>query len=629
MSLLNLTNVQFAVGTQVLLGGVNLDINEGERVCIIGRNGEGKSTLLRIITGEQRLDDGAIRMESGRRLAWVPQEPQLDDSGTVYDTVAQGLGDVGTLIARFHEISHQLALGNMDVMDDLTEVQQKLEAQDGWSLEQRVERIMTRLNLPAEKKISELSGGWKRRVALGRALVQEPDLLLLDEPTNHLDIEAICWLEEFLMNYKGALMFITHDRSFLQKIATRIVELDRGQLTSWPGDYENYLRRVEERENAESIANAEFDKKLALEEVWIRQGIKARRTRNEGRVRALEALRSQRSQRVDKQGKVTLQMDQGEKSGKIVVEAEHLNKGWEGNTIIRDFTGTIMRGDRVGLVGPNGAGKSTLLKLLLGQIEPDSGTIKQGTKMEVAYFDQYREQLDEEKSAIDNVSGGSDTITINGQPKHIISYLNDFLFAPERARSSVKKLSGGERNRLLLAKMFAKPANVLVMDEPTNDLDIETLEILEGLLLDFKGTLLLVSHDRAFMNNVVTSTLAFEGGGVVNDYVGGYDDWLKQRPSGGKGKSATKKAQAAATPVTQPVASKAKKLSYKDQRELDQLPERIDTLETEQQELEQQLADPALYQGDNNDSQSLLEQMEKVTAELAQAYKRWEELDAD
>ena len=456
MSLLNITNLHFAVGTQRLLDGVNLDVNDGERICIIGRNGEGKSTLLRIITGEQRSDDGDIRMESGRRMAWVPQEPQLDDSGSVYDTVAQGLGDVGTLIAKYHDISTQLANGNMDVMDDLTVVQQQLEAQDGWSLEQRVERIITRLELPADKKISELSGGWKRRVALGRALVQEPDLLLLDEPTNHLDVEAICWLEEFLLNYKGALLFITHDRSFLQKLATRIIELDRGQLTSWPGDYENYLRRREERENAESIANAEFDKKLAQEETWIRQGIKARRTRNEGRVRALKAMREQRSQRVNKQGKVSLQVDQGEKSGKIVVEAENLNKGWEGRTIIRDFSGTILRGDRVGLVGPNGAGKSTLLKLLLGQLEPDNGSIKQGTKLEVAYFDQYREQLDDEKTAIDNVAGGSDTISINGQQKHIISYLGDFLFSPERARSSVKKLSGGERNRLLLAKMFCQ-----------------------------------------------------------------------------------------------------------------------------------------------------------------------------
>lgn len=624
MSLLNLSNIHFAVGTQVLLDGINMELDAGERACIIGRNGEGKSTLLRIITGEQRADDGDVRLQAGRRLAWVPQEPQFDEDGTVYDVVASGLGDVGKLIARYHDISNRLANGDEKALDDLTDVQQQLEAKDGWSLEPRVERIVSRLELPADKKISELSGGWKRRVALGRALVQDPDLLLLDEPTNHLDIEAICWLEEFLQSYQGALLFITHDRDFLQKLATRIVELDRGQLTSWPGDYENYLRRCEERENAEAIANAQFDKKLAQEETWIRQGIKARRTRNEGRVRALKAMRDQRSQRVSKQGTVNLQVEQGEKSGKIVVEAEGISKGWEDKTVIRDFSVTLMRGDRVGLVGPNGAGKSTLLKLLLGQIEPDAGTIRQGTKLEVAYFDQYRQQLEEDKTAIENVGAGSDSITINGQPKHIISYLGDFLFSPERARSSVKKLSGGERNRLLLAKMFAKPANVLVMDEPTNDLDIETLEILEGLLLDFKGTLLLVSHDRAFMNNVVTSTLAFEGQGKIREYVGGYDDWLRQRRQPAKATSGEKSA-AKAEPKA--VAPKAKKLSYKDQRELDQLPALIESLEAEQASLEEQLADPALYEGDASASAPLVERMSEVSEQLETAYGRWQELD--
>lgn len=628
MSLLTLSDIHFAVGTQVLLDGVDLEIDEGERACIIGRNGEGKSTLLRIVTGEQRADDGEVRLTPGRRLAWVPQEPQLNEAGTVFEVVASGLGDVGTLISQYHDISNRLATGDESAMDELQDVQQKLEAQDGWTLEQRVERIVSRLELPADKTVGELSGGWKRRVALGRALVQDPDVLLLDEPTNHLDIEAICWLEEFLVSFRGALLFITHDRNFLQKLATRILELDRGQLTSWPGDYENYLRRREERENAETIANAQFDKKLAQEEVWIRQGIKARRTRNEGRVRALKAMREQRKQRVSKQGTVSLRVEQGEKSGKIVAEAEHISKGWGGKPVIRDFSLTLMRGDRLGLIGPNGVGKSTLLKLLLGQLEPDSGTVRRGTKLEVAYFDQYRQQLDEEKTAIDNVAGGSDTISINGQPKHIISYLGDFLFSPERARSSVKKLSGGERNRLLLAKMFAKPANLLVMDEPTNDLDIETLEILEGLLMDFEGTLLLVSHDRAFMNNVVTSTLAFEGDGVINEYVGGYDDWLRQRPAPAKEKTAEKKAPEKAQQPSAPATAK-KKLSYKDQRELDQLPELIDALETEQAELEQQLSDPAIYEGDGSASQPLLDRMTEITGQLEGAYQRWEELDSD
>ncbi len=634
MAILTLSNLHFSVGTQTILDGVDLSVDAGERLCLIGRNGEGKSTLLRIITGEQMAEDGEVRLQAGRRMAWVSQEPRLEGSGTVYDTVASGLGDVGRLLAEYHDISQQLTTDFSDeIMARLEKTQQAIESQDGWSLGQRVDRIITRLELPADAKIDSLSGGWKRRVALGRALVQEPDLLLLDEPTNHLDIEAINWLEEFISSYQGALIFITHDRTFLQKLATRIIELDRGKLTSWPGDYENYLRRKEEREAEEAIHNAHFDKKLAQEEVWIRQGIKARRTRNEGRVRALKAMREERSERVNKQGKVSLAVDKGQQSGKIVVEAEHISKSYDGRPIIRDLSTTIMRGDRIGLLGPNGVGKSTLLRLLLGKEEPDSGTIKIGTKLQVAYFDQYREQLDDEKTAIDNVAEGSDTIEINGRQTHIISYLGKFLFSPVRARSTVKMLSGGERNRLLLAKIFSKPANVLVLDEPTNDLDIETLEILENLLLDYQGTLLLVSHDRTFMNNVVTSTLAFEGDGVVREYVGGYDDWLKQRDIGKaagkkpKPEKVSAKKEAKKPEPAAAEAAKPKKLSYKDQRELDELPKKIEALESEQAELEAKLADPALYQGDASEAQPLLDRMEALNQELEHAYARWEALE--
>ncbi|MGV6858301.1 MAG: ATP-binding cassette domain-containing protein [bacterium] len=640
MAILTLNNVHFSVGTQAILDGVNLSVEAGERLCLIGRNGEGKSTLLRIVTGEQMADDGEVRLQPGRRMAWVSQEPHLEGDGSVYDTVASGLGNVGHLLGQYHEISQLLTTDYSDeVMARLEKTQQAIESQDGWSLGQRVDKIITRLELPADAKISSLSGGWKRRVALGRALVQEPDLLLLDEPTNHLDIEAIAWLEEFVSGYQGALIFITHDRTFLQNLATRIIELDRGQLTSWPGDYENYLRRKEEREAEEAIHNAHFDKKLAQEEVWIRQGIKARRTRNEGRVRALKVMREERGERVGKQGKVALAVDKGQQSGKIVVEVEGVNKAYEGRPIIKDFSCTVMRGDRIGLLGPNGAGKSTLLRIFLGQEAPDAGRVKVGTKLEVAYFDQYREQLDDDKSAIENVAEGSDTIEINGRSTHIISYLGKFLFSPVRARSTVKMLSGGERNRLLLAKIFSKPANVLVLDEPTNDLDIETLEILENLLLDYQGTLLLVSHDRTFMNNVVTSTLAFEGGGVVKEYVGGYDDWLKQRQlAGGDGKGDKGRKDRPGSKkdgnqsggkgcIETRSSAQPKKLSYKDQRELDELPKRIEALEAEQAELEEQLADPALYQGKPGEAEPLLKRAEALGEELEQAYARWEALE--
>lgn len=625
MALLTLENLSFAIGVQSLLDGVSLTIDAGERVCLIGRNGEGKSTLLRIISGEQGADDGVVRLEKGKRLAFVPQEPRLNVEGSVFEAVSEGLGEIGRLVQEYHRVSAQLAdASDESLLKRLQQLQHELEVHDGWRLEQRVEQVLSRLQLPADVPVKSLSGGWQRRVALGRALVQEPDLLLLDEPTNHLDIEAIDWLESFLLDYSGALLFITHDRAFLQRLANRIIELDRGQLTSWPGDYQNYLRRREERENAEAIQNADFDKKLAQEEAWIRQGIKARRTRNMGRVRALQEMRRERQRRVEKQGTANLQMSAVEQSGKIVFEAEHLSKTFDGKTVIRDFSTRILRGDRIGLIGPNGAGKSTLIKLLLGEIEADGGKLKRGTNLQVAYFDQYRQQLDENKSALENVDDGSETVTINGQPRHVISYLQDFLFTPERARSPVRALSGGERNRLLLARLFARPANLLVMDEPTNDLDIETLEVLEELLLNYDGTLLLVSHDRAFLNNVVTSTIAFEGNGVVREYVGGYDDWLRQR----RRPQAEKKAAAKPAEKAKPKPQSRKKLSYKDQRELDQLPQRIESLEEEKAVLEARVGEADFYQSDAETIKRTLAELEAATQTLEQAYERWAELEA-
>ncbi len=621
MSLIQLQHVDFSIGGPLLLENVDLSIEANERVCIVGRNGEGKSTLMKLIAGELHADDGEIRVQNGVVIARMAQEVPQDTSGTVFDVVSEGLGDLGRLLARYH---HLIAEGDFDALGD---VQQQIEAQHGWDLDRRVGEVITKLELPAETDFAALSGGMKRRVLLAQALVRKPDVLLLDEPTNHLDIEAIGWLENFLKQFGGSILFVTHDRSFLQALATRIVEIDRGQLTDWPGDYANYLRRREERLHAESQANALFDKKLAQEEVWIRQGIKARRTRNEGRVRALKALRVERAERRNLGGNVKMNAANAQASGKKVIDLEHITQAYDGRVLIDDLSTTIMRGDRIGIVGPNGAGKSTLLKIMLGELKPQRGEVTLGTSLEIAYFDQHRAQLDDRLNALDNVAEGREFIELNGQRKHIIGYLQDFLFSPERARAPITRLSGGERNRLLLAKLFAQPSNLLIMDEPTNDLDIETLELLEELLTDYQGTLLLVSHDRAFLDNVVSSTLVLEGEGRVGEYVGGYTDWLRQRPAAAAAVAAATAKPGLAREQPAAVAAPKRKLSFKDQRELEQLPKRIEELENAIAAHGEAMNDPAFFKQDSATITRANEAVAALQAELDAAYARWSELD--
>ncbi|SFK97036.1 ATP-binding cassette domain-containing protein [Rhodanobacter glycinis] len=621
MSLIQLQHVDFSIGGPLLLENVDLSIEANERVCIVGRNGEGKSTLMKLIAGELHADDGEIRVQNGVVIARMAQEVPQDTSGTVFDVVSEGLGDLGRLLARYH---HLITEGDFDALGD---VQQQIEAQHGWDLDRRVGEVITKLELPAETDFAALSGGMKRRVLLAQALVRKPDVLLLDEPTNHLDIEAIGWLENFLKQFGGSILFVTHDRSFLQALATRIVEIDRGQLTDWPGDYANYLRRREERLHAESQANALFDKKLAQEEVWIRQGIKARRTRNEGRVRALKALRVERAERRNLGGNVKMNAANAQASGKKVIDLEHITQAYDGRVLIDDLSTTIMRGDRIGIVGPNGAGKSTLLKIMLGELKPQRGEVTLGTSLEIAYFDQHRAQLDDRLNALDNVAEGREFIELNGQRKHIIGYLQDFLFSPERARAPITRLSGGERNRLLLAKLFAQPSNLLIMDEPTNDLDIETLELLEELLTDYQGTLLLVSHDRAFLDNVVSSTLVLEGEGRVGEYVGGYTDWLRQRPAAAAAVAAATAKPGLAREQPAVVAAPKRKLSFKDQRELEQLPKRIEELENAIAAHGEAMNDPAFFKQDSATITRANEAVAALQAELDAAYARWSELD--
>ncbi|VAX11920.1 Bis-ABC ATPase Uup [hydrothermal vent metagenome] len=627
--LVSLKNVSLAFGSAPLLERVTLNIERGERLCLLGRNGTGKSTLLRVLAAEIGVDDGEIWRHDSLRVASLEQEVPVGDGRSVFDVVASGLESLGDLLSDYHRLAHQLELGEHDaaLLEKFSQLQQQIEVAEGWRFEQRVSAAISRLELPVDKSMDELSGGLKRRVLLARALVQEPDLLLLDEPTNHLDIEGITWLEEFMLGFKGALLFITHDRTFLQQLATRIIELDRGQLTSWPGDYANYLRKKEERLAVEQEQNALFDKKLAQEEVWIRQGIKARRTRNEGRVRALKALREQRNARREQGGKAKINLESASASGKLVAEVENTSLSLGGRCLLRDFSTRIMRGDRIGIIGPNGVGKTSLIKMLLGQLPPDSGTVTLGTKLEAAYFDQQRAQLDPQKTVLENLNLGTDQVTINGSSRHVISYLQDFLFTPQRINSPVSSLSGGERNRLLLAQLFTRPANLLVMDEPTNDLDVETLELLEELLTEFKGTLLLVSHDRSFLDNVVTSTLVFEGNGSLREYVGGYQDWLQQ-----KVKTTTLKAERdnenRKSPATKtPATDKTRKRSYKEQRELDGLPEKIELLEAEQQGLQEKISDPGFYQQDKQKIIEILQQIETIQKELEQSYQRWEALE--
>lgn len=635
MSLIKIEKAGLSYGLQVLLDGVDLTIERGQRLCLIGRNGTGKSSLLKVIAGEVDLDKGDVIRQTGIRVARLEQDlPEADDR-LVFDAVAAGAQGVGELLAEYRAISHSADISDSQ-LERMTQLQQKIEANDGWSLQQKVEEIISRLDLPADRYMRELSGGWRRRVALARALVLEPDVLLLDEPTNHLDIAAIEWLEKQLLNFNGALVFITHDRSLLQALATHIAELDRGHLRYWEGDYTSFLVYREQALADEARHNELFDKKLAQEEVWIRQGIKARRTRNEGRVRALKALRETRSQRRELVGKANFTLASSGDSGKLVADLVDVSYSYGDKVIVKNFSTRIMRGDRIGLVGANGAGKSTLLKLILGELEPQSGSVKLGTNLQIAYFDQLRDQLDLNKNAVDNIAEGREFIDIDGKSKHIFSYLSDFLFSGERARTPLRALSGGERNRVLLAKLFSKSANLLVLDEPTNDLDVETLELLEDILTEYPGTLLLVSHDRAFLNNIVSSVIAFEGRGNVLEYVGGYDDWIRQ---GGKWTQADELPAAETTapvPVAQPLATatetpkapaKLKKLSYKFQKEFDELPHKIEQWETKVEALAAITSAADFYSQPAATVEQKLQELAAAQQQLDECFERWAELE--
>jgi ATP-binding cassette subfamily F protein uup len=633
--LLSLDEVSIAYGHLPLLDNATLRLEPDERVCVIGRNGTGKSTLLKILAGTVRPDCGVVRREPGVRTAMLVQDVPLSSDRQVFDVVADGLGELSELVAAYHHAAVEVAAHPAPaLLDTLGRLQQTLEERDGWRLEQQVELVVERLQLPSDAVVDTLSGGWRRRVLLAQALVAQPDVLLLDEPTNHLDIDAIGWLETFLADYPGAVVVVTHDRVFLQRVATRIVELDRGRLTAWPGDYANYLRRQEERLADEAVRDAKQDKQQAAEEVWLRRGIKARRTRNEGRVKALLAMRAKRAARHARVGSVRMQVERGGASGRVVFEAEGLSKSFDSAPVVRNVSIRILRGDRVGLIGPNGAGKTTLLRLLLGELRPEQGDVRRGTNLQVGYYDQQREQLDPERTVFDTVGDGNDTVTINGDTRHVHGYLRDFLFSRDRANSPVKALSGGERNRLLLARLLTKPANVLVLDEPTNDLDLETLELLEALLVDWPGTLLLVSHDRAFLDNIVSSTLVFEEAGRVAEYVGGYADWLRQRPlaptrdpsgrrrSGPSGDGATEAAGAAVSRIA------TNRLSYHEQRELVALPERIEGLEADAGQLDETVAGPAFYRESADTIRTTLARQERLQKELEESYTRWEALES-
>ena len=624
MVLIALRDVSLGFRGPLVLDQANLTLEPGERVCLLGRNGTGKSTLLRLIQGEIELPRGEIVRQQGLVTAMLPQEVPQGLAGTVFDEVARGLGPRTELLVEYHHVAHQLAIeGSDELRIRLDRIQHALELTGGWSMTQEVEAILSRMSLEPDSDVSNLSAGMKRRVLLARALVRNPDILLLDEPTNHLDTDAIRWLEEFLLRCNATILFVTHDRALLRKLATRIIELDRGCLTSWSCDYETFLQRKEAALEAEARQCAEFDKKLAKEEVWIRTGIQARRTRNEGRVRALQKLRSVRSARRDQPGEARMEIQEAERSGRLVIEAKNVGFGYGDQPIIDNLSTMIMRGDRVGLIGPNGSGKTTLLRLLLGQLQPQTGTIRHGTNLDVAYFDQLHAQLDNAMSVRDNVCNGADTVEINGRRRHIIGYLEDFLFTREQAAEPVSRLSGGERNRLLLARLLAKPSNVLVMDEPTNDLDIETMELLEDLLVEYPGTLLLVSHDREFLNNVVTSTLVLEGEGRVKEYSGGYDDWLRQRtiepiPTA-SGKERSKPAA--------PSKERSRRLTYAEQRELETLPERIAAMEAQLAELHQVMADPAFYRQDPAEIVAKNACLQSLEKDITEAYHRWELLE--
>ena len=633
MALLTIHNGQLAFGDHPLLDRADFALQENERVCLVGRNGAGKSTLMKILSGNIIMDDGKMQITQDVVVSRLEQDPPRNEEGTVYDYVAGGLAEIGEQLKIYHDLLDLIGTDPSEKnLNRLTRVQEQLDHANAWRFEDRVSNVMTALKLTAETKLTDLSGGWQRKAALARALVCDPDVLLLDEPTNHLDVATIEWLEGFLKDFRGSIIFISHDRAFIKSMATRIVDLDRGKLSSFPGDYENYLLEKEEALRVEEMQNAEFDKKLAQEEVWIRQGIKARRTRNEGRVRALKKLREERINRREVQGKAVIQIDDGQRSGKIVFEAENLNFGFEGKEIVKDFSFNIMRGDRIALIGPNGCGKSTVLKLLLDQLKPDSGRLHCGTKLEVAYFDQYREILDPEKSVIDNLADGKQEVTVGGRERHALSYLQDFLFSPKRARTPVKALSGGEKNRLLLARIFLKSNNLLILDEPTNDLDIETLELLEDLLANYQGTLLLVSHDRQFVDNTVMTSWIFEGNGVVEEFVGGYHDAQQQRKQAIEYRQVEKPSKpekvVEETPKTAPVKAKTKKLSYKLQRDLEALPLRLEELETQIETLQEEVNDPSFFSKPVEQTQPVLDKLSAVEQELEVAFERWEELEA-
>ncbi len=628
MPLVTLRDVSIRFRGPLLLDGVDFQIDPGERIALLGRNGEGKSTLLRLIHGDLEPDRGEIVRPQGTRTALLAQQVPHGLSGTVFDVLAAGLGERGRLLAEFHDVSHRYAAEETPALERrMDELHRALDAAGAWQTHVEIEQVLSRVGLDSTARVGQLSAGLKRRVLLARALVSRSDVLLLDEPTNHLDLEGIRWLEEFLLRSGGTLMFVTHDRVFLKRLATRIAELDRGRLASWPCGYEEFLKRRAAELDAEAQQQALFDKRLAQEEAWIREGIKARRTRNEGRVRALKRMRDQRRDRRERSETARLQLQEAERSGRLVIEAKDVAVAFGGKPVIRVFSTLVMRGDRVGLIGPNGCGKTTLLRLLLGELPPDRGKVRHGTRLEVAYFDQLHAQLAEEESLVENVGQGSQSVVVNGRKRHVLGYLQDFLFPPERARSPVKFLSGGERNRLLLARLFAQPSNVLVMDEPTNDLDLETLELLEERLLEYSGTLLLVSHDREFLNNVVTSTLAFEGDGRFKEYAGGYDDWLRQREDVQSDRPEPKKESPPPNPTAAPPRRPAK-LKYAERRELEELPARIDGLESQLAALHEEMAAPEFYQRDRSAIVDANRRAESLEADLAAAYARWEDLES-
>lgn len=622
MAYINLRNISLAFGGPPLFENISLRISRGERICLLGRNGTGKSTLLKVIAAELPADAGIIDRQQGLRVARLEQDVPRSLKGTIYTAVTEGLGQTGLLLNRYHDLGLRMEQGETRAHDELAEVQQQLEQSDGWTQQQRVDQVLSRLKLPADSPVASLSGGMLRRVLLARALAKDPDLLLLDEPTNHLDIESITWLEEFLVRENLTLVFVTHDRAFLRNLATRIVEIDRGRLFDFACDYDTFLQRKEDLLHAEAQEQNRFDKKMAEEEIWIRKGIKARRTRNEGRVRALKKMREEYRQRRNRLGTTRFNLQEADPGGKLVVEVKNLCFAYAEQPVITDFTTTVIRGDKIGIIGPNGAGKTTLLKLLLGQLAPRSGSVKLGTNLQTIYFDQLREQLNPELTVQQNLAGDQDTVVIGGKPRHVIGYLQDFLFTPDRARSPVRILSGGERNRLLLARLFTRETNIMVLDEPTNDLDLETLDLLEELLADYQGTLFLVSHDRAFLNRVVTSTMVFDGEGKISEYVGGYDDWLRQRP---QPEIAAKVREVA---KEKPKKQRPRKLTFKEKSELEELPRQIDALEAEIATLHAKMADPDFYRTAGEQVAATNSRLAQIDAELAARYARWEELDA-